>query len=563
MDAVHRTGKRDRDPSAWGWVAIVAVSVLFLIVAMHTPIGVLGDASHDDGLFIHHALSILDGNWLGPYDQLTLAKGPGYALLLVLGYFSGLTVNLLHALLYLIGVLCVSLAFARLTGTVWMPVLLYTVLLLHPAALPLRVIRDSIYGSQVLLFCGALIFLLLDCRDGRFRPLLAVGAGLLSGWIWLTREEGLWLIPGPALMVLGIGWLHRRRVDATRALVKATMVVVVVAVGVNFAYSSINHVRYGKFIAVDFKEANFVSALAALQGVRGDAAVPFVPVPRDVRDRVFAVSPSFAELREYFDAAASPDSVWGNAGCRVYPSTCGDIAGGWFVWALRDAAASRGYYRTPDAASMYFERLTNEIRDACDRGRLSCTSSAVPFMPQVTSTQLYAIPATTLRAIELLTFVDRPPRLDRVPSSSSGRIDHLLGQPLRTAQRGAGIASLDPRVGAIRDLRKWLIAAYGVVLPLLSGTGLAAWLVRLAQVVTRRARVTAPFVIGSALWVMVATRIAIVVLVDISAFPAINQRYLVAAYPLLCMASMLGICDLAARVPGWGAGRDYQRASPM
>jgi hypothetical protein len=558
MDADHRTSGKPRAPNAWSRVAIVAVTVLFLIVAMHTPVGVLGDASHDDGLFMHHAISILDGNWLGPYDQLTLAKGPGYALLLVVGYFSGLSVTLLHALLYLLGVLCVSLAFTRLTGTVWMSVLLFAVLLMHPAALPLRVIRDSIYGSQVLLLCGASIFLLLDCRDGRFRPLLAIGAGLLSGWIWLTREEGLWLIPGPALMVLGIGWLHRRGVGATHALIKTTIVVVVVAVGVNFAYSSINRMQYGKFVAVDFKEANFVNALAALQGVRGDETVPFVPVPRDVRDKVFAVSPSFAELREYFDAGASPDSVWGRAGCRVYPSTCGDIAGGWFVWALRDAAASRGYYRSPDAASMYFERLTNEIRDACNRGRLSCTSSAVPFMPQVTSTQLHAIPATTLRAIELLTFIDRPPRLDRVPSTSNARIDDLLGQPLRTAQRGTGTASVDPPAGAIRDLRKWLIAAYAVLLPLLGGIGLATWLVRLTQVVRKRAQVTAPFVIASALWVMVATRIAVVVLVDISAFPAINQRYLVAAYPLLCMASVLGISGLAAGVPGRGARREDQ-----
>lgn len=555
MEAGHETRSGAVVPGPWTWAALVAVSVLFLVVAMHTPVGVLGNALHDDGLFIHHALSILDGHWLGPYDQLTLAKGPGYALLLVVGHLSGLSVTLLHALLYLFGVLCVSLAFARLTEATAMPLLLCAVLLLHPAALPLRVIRDSVYGSQILLLCGVSIVLLLDGGRGRFRPLLAFGTGLLFGWIWLTREEGLWLIPGLALMVLGAGWLYRRHAGSTRALVETTIAVVLVAVGVNVAYSSINRAYYGKFIAVDFKEANFVNALAALQGVRGDETVPYVPVPRDVRSRIFAVSPSFAELRGYFDANASPDSVWGRVGCRVYPSTCGDIAGGWFVWALRDAAASRGYYRSPDAAAMYFERLTNEIRDACDRGRLRCGSSVVPFMPQVSSTQLHAIPATTLRAIELLTFVHSPPRLDRVPSNTNARIDDLLGHPLRTPQLATGTTPVDPSADLIQELRKWLIAAYGVLLPLLGGIGLAAWLVGLAQVVTKRAQVTAPLVIASALWVMVATRIAVVVLVDISAFPAINQRYLIAAYPLLCMASALAIAGLAAGAPARGARR--------
>ncbi|MBK7794738.1 MAG: hypothetical protein IPJ62_20990 [Betaproteobacteria bacterium] len=55
---------------------------------------------------------------------------------------------------------------------------------------------------------------------------------------------------------------------------------------------------------------------------------------------------------------------------------------------------------------------------------------------------------------------------------------------------------------------------------------------------------------------MVATRIAVVVLVDISAFPAINQRYLIAVYPLLCMASVLGIAGPGAAIPVRGARRD-------
>ena len=61
---------------------------------------------------------------------------------------------------------------------------------------------------------------------------------------------------------------------------------------------------------------------------------------------------------------------------------------------------------------------------------------------------------------------------------------------------------------------------------------------------------------ASALWVMVATRIAVVALFYTSAFPAINQRCLIAATPLLCMASVLGILALGAAMPVRGARRD-------
>ncbi len=37
-------------------------------------------APHDDTLFVGLALSILQGNWLGDYNQFTLMKGSGYPL---------------------------------------------------------------------------------------------------------------------------------------------------------------------------------------------------------------------------------------------------------------------------------------------------------------------------------------------------------------------------------------------------------------------------------------------------------------------------------------------------
>jgi hypothetical protein len=628
---------------------IVALSVLYLIIAMHTPIGVFGTSPHDDGLFIGHALNVVNGNWFGPYDQLTLAKGQGYTFVLLLGYASGLPITLTHALLYLGSVLCVTLAVGRLTSVAWLPLVLYAVLLFHPAAQALRVARDSIYASQVLLICGALLFLMIACQRDQFRPLLAVGAGLLFGWFWLTKEEGIWMVPGLALLFFGTGWLHHRRGGSLRPLIKTSALFLAASIGVNIAYAAINMIEYGKFISVDFKEGNFESALSALQGVRVGDIVPYVPVPQAVRSKIYAASPSFAELKNYLDGDASPGSGWRTFGCQVYPSTCGDIAGGWFVWALRDAVASKGYYKSPSAASEYYERLTNEIRSACESGRLTCSPSVVAFMPQITSSQLSTIPAKLLETIELLTFIKSRPQLYASSSSTTPQIEALLGRPLQVPQQVAGGATyklvgwyhakgtqwfrlrcegggdanvtirrmpspdvakalgdtdalrqrfeivvkydpacpleldgvgkhavnfaellagpkafsfgdetlyidshevigstllVDRLVDWARELRKLSISDYTMLLPLIGCIGLIAYLAQFVLIVTKRAQVTLLFVITSSLWLMIAARLAVVVLVDISSFPAIDPLYLMPAYPLLCLASLLSAFGL-------------------
>jgi len=530
--------------STVGWVVIVAISVPYLILAMHTPIVVNNIALHDDALYINHALSVLNGEWFGPYDQLTLAKGQGYTLYLVLGYVSGLPITLMHALLYMLAVLCVILAVARLTKITWLPVLLFALLLWHPAALLLRIVRDSIYVSQVLLICGSLFFLMIACLNDRFRPLLAMGAGFLFGWFWLTREEGIWLVPGLALLFLGTAWLQHRRRGSIGVLIRALIVFMVAFVSVNVAYVSINKMQYGKFVGVDFKDANFEAALAALQSVRAGEPVPFVPVPKSVRSKVYAESPSFAELKQFMDDGVSPGSAWGEFGCSVYPSTCGDIAGGWFVWALRDAVATKGYYRSPSAASTYYERLAREIHGACDAGRLTCRPSLVPYMPQLTSGQLYAIPGSLLHAIEMLTFSENPPGLDAPASNTNEKIDALLGRPLRTGQA----ATVGDRFDLSRATSKRMVWIYSVLLPLVGGIGMAAYLCHLVLAITGRVRISMSFVIVSSLWVMLAARVAVLVLVDISSFPAINRVYLMPAYPLFCLASLLSTFDLMVSV---------------
>ncbi|MEK9786503.1 MAG: hypothetical protein VW546_10890, partial [Gammaproteobacteria bacterium] len=64
---------------------------------------------HDDTLFIGLALNILQGDWLGTYNQFTLMKGPGYSMFIALSNILGIPLILSQELLYVAACLTFTL----------------------------------------------------------------------------------------------------------------------------------------------------------------------------------------------------------------------------------------------------------------------------------------------------------------------------------------------------------------------------------------------------------------------------------------------------------------------
>jgi hypothetical protein len=87
--------------------------------------------------------------------------------------------------------------------SIWLSAILFVMLLWHPIALTatvLFVLRDVIYYAQVLIFVAAFGYSLLAANPTGKRLAFAAVSGAVLGWLWLTREEGLWLVPAIALI---------------------------------------------------------------------------------------------------------------------------------------------------------------------------------------------------------------------------------------------------------------------------------------------------------------------------------------------------------------------------
>lgn len=366
-------------------LALTAVAALRIFLAFELPIWLRHPQTHEDALFMRLAASLVSGDWLGPYDHLTLSHGPGYPTFLALSSLSGLAVSVTQALFQIAAIAVASWAAYRLTASRALASTMFVVLALDPVGfLPdvLRVIPEQIYWAQALLvFALAAMALHVPRRTDWQTVWLGILAGALLAWMGLTGDNVTWLLPGLLVMAAGGILVHQgeRRSTAARTVGAA----LAGYIAVNALAMCLNLSAYGTFSAGGGREASLQAALDALQDIDAGPVKPHVPVPLAARTAAAEVSPTFKPLADMLVPGGRVLSDWTDRGCRIYREACGDIAGEWLVPALREAAARNGLYDNPGAAASGFDKIAAEIAAACADGRLQCHRRRMTLAPSL------------------------------------------------------------------------------------------------------------------------------------------------------------------------------------
>ncbi|HXH38750.1 MAG TPA: hypothetical protein VNN08_09000 [Thermoanaerobaculia bacterium] len=362
----------------WEWVAIAAIAVARLWLTAVRTLRAIGWASIDDNWFLQRARSIMAGQWMGPYNHLTLIKGAGYPLWIAA--ISSLHIPLLFAqqLLYTIACLAICRAVAPSVRSAPARVALFVVLVFNPMSyandIADRVSREGIYPALCLLVAAGVAgtLLRLNARRRDVLPWVILG-GLAFALLWHTREESIWIAPLPALAAAGVlAWAFGDRQARWKRAVLVLVPPVLFLAAAHAAIVLTNGLRYGVWSDVEFKWRPYVLASGSLNGVRQHPPVPHTPVPKEVRERVYAVSPAFAEIRPLLEGQLGTDWKRGNA----------DLENGTFMWAFREAVEKRGYYARGSAAvAGYYNRISREIDEARLSGRLDAREARASLLP--------------------------------------------------------------------------------------------------------------------------------------------------------------------------------------
>ena len=334
---------------------------------------------HDDLLFIRQADSILRGEWLGEYNQLTLIKGQFYPLFISLCYWLNIPLLAAQQLLYGFASFVAIWAVYPFIKRKWLMFLLFLFLLLNPFSFyyPMigRIFREAIYGTLGLLTFSCFLGMFLRIRwPIKSVAVWAVGAGIFLSAFWHTREESIWLVPS-LLMLLALGFFNLRGLPRSRAISLSGCYILPLAILIGFhtILVSLNKHYYQVPNTIEILTPEFKSAYGGLLRIQSDEWRQFIPVVRDVREKTYAVSPTFRELQPFLEGDLG--QKWQNAAGET------DIPAAFFIWAFRDSAAAAGYYKDGLSTLQFYKRMGEEIDQACAEGKLECNSRITSLVP--------------------------------------------------------------------------------------------------------------------------------------------------------------------------------------
>ena len=188
------------------WLAIaLALTVLKLWLTRGQGVFALGSADHDDRLFIELAQHLIRGEWLGPYNELTLAKGPFYPLFIAGAFSLGVPLFLAQHVFYAAACALFVRALRPAVTSAGPRLAIYALLLWNPMTYDGpsmgRVLAAQVTTPLGLVIIAGFTALYLR-RAGAARGQLpwAILLGLAGAAYYLTGEELMWLVPSVLLL---------------------------------------------------------------------------------------------------------------------------------------------------------------------------------------------------------------------------------------------------------------------------------------------------------------------------------------------------------------------------
>jgi hypothetical protein len=379
---VHLTSAKISDDRIliW-WMVFLIIARLWLVeaqdfLATYTP--------HDDYLFIKLAQHILSGAWLGPYNQVTLVKGPVYPLFIAAAHHTGLPLLLVQHLLYSSVCVLSVVAVRPLLKARWVFMAIFFLLLLNPFGYAYpgtgRAFRFGLSMPLVLAVFACMGGLLLRAScSSRSKILWSVIVGLSFSLLWYTREEGIWLLPSLGLFALYFLVINNE-MSWGNMLKRLAFLLPIPIIFTIFTttFTSLNQKHYGVSCIVELKTPEFQSALGGLININVKKSERYIPVGRESQNAAYAVSPTFKQLKPYFEE--------GKKGAQMPHS--------YYIWVLRDMVRKSGNANSLPEALAFYRKVGEEISAACNAGTIPCLDRNPSIKPVWRAEYLKIIPRT-------------------------------------------------------------------------------------------------------------------------------------------------------------------------
>lgn len=349
---------------------LITILVIKLIIVQVQPLNAKYTMKYDDQLMINMANNIMEGKWLGDYNSKTLIKGVFTPLFIVF-------MNILHVpflmgkeIFYGIACIILILVLKKIVKNKAILSLIYIVLLMNPIEYCnelSRVYRDGIYIALLIYFLSFALAIFLNRKNEIKKQIkYFICFGLSFTAMYLCREENIWLLPFIVFMffcTISSILLDKEIKNKFKRILLYLIPVAICLIAINIV-CFINYRYYGVYTLNQYWGKPFKSAYGALTRIIPSDEIDRVPVTEETMQRLYKVSPKFAELEEFFEG--KDGEKWILCGEHIK----NEINGGYFHWALMDAVEQQGYYINARTSDKYYNELADEINNLCDLGKI-------------------------------------------------------------------------------------------------------------------------------------------------------------------------------------------------
>ena len=365
----------------WFIICILIFTIIRLVLTASIPITGFPSQVYDDDLMVKMAESIRSGNWLGEYDSNTLVKGPFFPFLLALINYIGLSYINVMNIIYIMACAYFIYTIKNLFKSKISLLIIYILLIFNPVSYASwtlqRVYRNGITLAQVLFIIGSMYALYERRNQKSIKGLIVfpIIAGLALSSLWLTREDGIWILPFVLMVIIItiVSLIVKNRIDNIKKirinknlvlkLITAVLPMILLIVSLNIV-RLVNKNYYGVSVYNEISDGYFGKVIKIMYSVKTDENIEYVTVTRKKLNMLYEQSETLNSIKNELEKSMN---AWDGADRK--PGD-GQVEDGWFWWALKSAVEEKGMYENAEMANEFYKKIYEEIDTAIKEGNL-------------------------------------------------------------------------------------------------------------------------------------------------------------------------------------------------
>lgn len=365
-------------------ICFVIIVLLIIITKQclvnNIPIMAYAHAKQDDALMVDMAKNILDGKWLGEYNELTLTKGVMFPLFLCVSNILGINYISFQTLFYSIACLLFIYGIKDFIKSKKWLLIIFIALVFNPVSFATntlsRVYRNGITMSQVLIIFGSYIGLYMNRKNKAKSTIYSLLAGFEFTFLYHTREDAIWIIPFICtvtliLVILLIKEEKKQVLKSHKLLLFIYFLPFIIIYIVTMIISMINYSYYGIFTYNELNKSSFTKCMKTMYSIKPKEEYYRVSFTDEKIERMCLESKTLNSIKAELYEAKYLYADYGNG------ENGNQTEDGWFFWVLREAASKKGYYETAQKAEDFYAKVTEELETAIEQEKLETQ----PVMP--------------------------------------------------------------------------------------------------------------------------------------------------------------------------------------